>query len=235
MERKTYILIIMVIVTGVLYYMATEEVVVQKSVKIVRVIDGDTVETSAGEKIRLKGINTPEKGISYYLEAKNLLENLVLNKSVELDSYGLDQYGRILGHIYFGDVYVNGELVKNGLAFFYYYGEDKHSEELLDLEDIARGKEIGLWKKSPDFGCLELIELRYKEPGERCTGGELLRIGNSCDKSFNFTIKDDATHIYREFIEKKGFFEKNFSCIFNDDGDSLYVSDDKGLLIFHRY
>jgi len=236
MERKTWVLIVLFVMTGVLYYLATGPAVVRESAKITRVIDGDTVETFDGMKIRLKGINAPESGMAYSSEATDFLSNLILNKEIEFDNFGLDTYGRTLGHLYSGGDYVNGELVRNGLALWYPYGErDSYDKKLEAIEEDARNDELNLWKKSPDADCLELVEFRYVEPGKRCTDGELLSIRNHCEKNFNLTIKDDATHIYEEVLEANGLLEKSFSCIFNDDGDSLYVWDSEGLLIFERY
>jgi micrococcal nuclease len=86
-----------------------------------RVIDGDTIvvnETS----IRLLGINTPERGEKYYQEARNFLEKVALNKTVEL-KYGKekkDLYGRTLAYIFIDEANVNKELVDEGYANFYF-------------------------------------------------------------------------------------------------------------------
>ena len=47
-------------------------------------------------------------------------------------------------------------------------------------------------------------------------------------------IKDDATHIYREILPE-GKWEKSFDKIWNDAGDTLYIWDEEGLLMFYRY
>ena len=174
-------------------------------------------------------------GELYYDEAKKFLEDLTLNKIIEYEDHGLDKYGRNLGHVYVGKTLLNAKIVESGLATSYYYEKDSHFDEILNSEEIAREGELNLWKKSPNSSCLELLELRYVESGERCTNGELLEIENLCDKELKVTIKDDATHIYKENIKPNQMFSKTFSCIWNDEGDSLYVRDDKGLLIFYRY
>ena len=76
-----------------------------------RVIDGDTVESN-GTSIRLLGINTPERGEMYYLEAKEFLESLVLNETVRLE-YGKEReerYGRTLAYLYMGRENINLKL-----------------------------------------------------------------------------------------------------------------------------
>ncbi len=235
MKKKKFLLIFIILLTGIFYYNLTEEEITLKTAKVISVTDGDTLETSDQIIIRLKGINTPEREEKYYQEAKEFLESLALNKTIEFEDYGPDKYGRTLAHIYIGKTLVNAEIVKAGLAYSYYYEPDSHLEEILASEKIARNQEINLWKKSPDQNCLELINLRYKEPKQGCTNGELLEIRNLCDKELAVTIKDDATHVFQEKILPNQIFSKSFSCIWNDEGDSLYVRDDKGLLIFYRY
>ncbi len=198
-------------------------------VNVTRVIDGDTFEAREG-KIRLLGINTPEKGTLGYQEAKNYLETY-LGKQVELEIQEQDKYGRKLAYMHAPKL-VNEEILKLGLAHVYSYEEDKYTNKLLKAESEARLGELGIWKKSNNYGCLELAELKYEE-NERCNNQEQLILNNDC-APFNAVLKDDATHIYKIKLDK-GIFVKNFSCIWNDDGDSVYIWDGDGLVFFYRY
>lgn len=87
-----------------------------------RVIDGDTLELRSGETVRLLGIDTPEYGDPYYLDAKLFLHALVCHKDVrlELDQTEYDVYYRLLAHVYVeteaGWVLANTEVVRAGLA-----------------------------------------------------------------------------------------------------------------------
>lgn len=235
MDKKSFILIFLFVLSGLLYYLWTEPKIDILEVRITRVIDGDTVETDSLGKIRLIGINTPESNEIYYLEAKNFLEGNLLNKTVKFYNVEKDKYNRSLGYLFLGEANLNEEILGEGLGYLYYYERDKFYESLRKAEENAREKELGLWKISEDSSCLELINLKYVEEGERCTNGEILEIKNNCNKDFLVTIKDDATHIFKEEIKANSIFKKNFSCIFNDAGDSLYIREDKGLLIFYRY
>ncbi len=91
-----------------------------------RVIDGDTLELSSGEKVRLICIDTPEQGEKGYEEATQYLEELTLNKIVRLekDVSEVDKYDRLLRYVYVGDTFVNKELVQEGYAEVFRYGED---------------------------------------------------------------------------------------------------------------
>jgi micrococcal nuclease len=235
MERRLVIVGILIIISGIFYYNLASDGNSRETFRVIRVIDGDTVELEDGLRLRLKGINTPEESMIFYSEAKDFLKGIVEGKIVSVESHGFDKYGRLLGYIYLDGVLVNEMLLENGLATLYYYEKDDHYNQLLEVEGVARDKELGIWKKSVNFGCLKLVDLIYKEPGERCSSGERLVITNNCEESINVLIKDDATHIYSEEINGNSNLIKDFSCIWNDDGDSIYVWDDEGLLIFYRY
>ena len=122
--------------------------------KVIRVIDGDTVELKNGERLRYNDIDTPEtvhpsKPIECYgpeASAKN--EELVEGKIilVELGNPRKDKYGRLLGYVYVDDVFVNAELVKGGYAEVNSYGNPGSKiDELINIERDAKRQSVGLW------------------------------------------------------------------------------------------
>ena len=237
MEKKHVILIILIITSGIFYYLLTEQSQSQEtSVRVTRVIDGDTFEIENSEKVRMKGINTPEKNMPGYEEAKTFLRNIIENQSIEIVSYGADKYNRILAYAFLNGQNINEEILKQGLATLYYYEEDEFYNDMKKAEGEARKNELGIWEKSQDENCLKIIQLKYEEPNERCTNGEIMEIKNNCDKTISITLKDDATHIYDIIFKPQETYKENFSCIWNDDGDSLYAWDRDGkLILFYRY
>lgn len=92
----------------------------------VHVVDGDTFFLGE-EKIRIKGIDTPEIGDPKCLaerllgeQAKlYLAERLNSGEPLELERVETDQYGRTLAYIYVGGRSVGQELIDNGLAVAY--------------------------------------------------------------------------------------------------------------------
>ncbi len=125
-------------------------------VKVVRVIDGDTIELESGEKVRYIGIDTPEtvdprKPVECYgvfASAKN--KELVLNKFVRLekDITDKDKYKRLLRYVWLGDELVNRSLVAQGFAHSYSYPPDiKYQEQFVSAERQAREKKLGLWNQ----------------------------------------------------------------------------------------
>ena len=117
---------------------------------VARVIDGDTIELEDGDRIRYIGIDTPEIGEPYYLEATAKNAELVEGKEVRLEKNVSeeDRYGRLLRYIYVGDLFVNAELVRWGYARAHSYPPDTYYAELfsqLELEAKQAGR--GLWAK----------------------------------------------------------------------------------------
>lgn len=113
----------------------------------VRVLDGDTVEVmheGAPERIRLDGIDCPEKKQAFGQNAKAFTSTLVFNKTVEVTWTKRDRYGRLIGLVTLSDGReLNQELVKAGYAWWY----KKYSANmrLSRLEQGARDSKIGLW------------------------------------------------------------------------------------------
>jgi micrococcal nuclease len=125
--------------------------------KVVRVIDGDTVQLATGESLRYIGINTPEtkhprKPVEYFgKEASAFNTKLVSGKDilVEFDVQKSDRYGRLLGYVFLLDgTFVNAELVKQGYAKVDTYPPNVRYSEVfrrLQAEAIKQGR--GLWQK----------------------------------------------------------------------------------------
>jgi len=227
-------LILLIIITGIFYWTYTgnfldnssnlEEFIVE------RVIDGDTIALNNGPKVRLKGINTPEQKMPLNTEAKNFLQNLIINKSILLDRHGTDRYSRVLGYILLDGVNINRELLSRGMGNLYYYDKDDYYKSMQDAELSARENELGIWAPSENHECLTIDEFTWFD--ETDSDSEKLILKNRCE-SLNIIIKDDATHIYEREIKDQ--ITLNTKDIWNDDGDSLYIWDDTGLILFERY
>jgi Staphylococcal nuclease homologue len=90
---------------------------------VVSVLDGDTIEVlhnDRPERIRLSGIDCPEKGQAYGTRAKQAASELVLGGEVTLQTYGKDKYGRTLADVLLPDwMNLNQELVKQGWCWWY--------------------------------------------------------------------------------------------------------------------
>src|SRR3989344_499779 len=113
----------------------------REEMRVTRVIDGDTFVIKAGERVRLIGLDAPEAGGCLGEEAKNKLAELVENKIVKIDRGVRYSFGRRLGVVYSGDINVNLEVVRSGLARYDSFSDEKSPE--LELAGRA-AEETGL-------------------------------------------------------------------------------------------
>ena len=115
--------------------------------RVVGVTDGDTITvrtTIDTIKVRLSGIDTPERGQPFGTKAKQALSGQVFGKDVTINSSGEDRYGRTLGEIIVGGESVNLWLVRTGWAWWYErYAPD--DTQLRDAQQAAQQAKLGLW------------------------------------------------------------------------------------------
>ena len=119
-----------------------------------RVIDGDTIVLSNGEKVRLIGVDTPEtkhpqKPVEYYgKEASAFTKKMVGGKVVKLkyDVQRRDKYGSLLAYVYLmNGTFLNAEIIKKGYGHAYTRFPFKHMEQFKQYEKEAREAKRGLW------------------------------------------------------------------------------------------
>jgi len=121
--------------------------------RVTQVIDGDTIAIEGGYKVRYIGIDTPEihpELEACGMEALEANRELVEGKEVRLerDVSETDKYGRLLRYIYVDGIFVNAELVRQGLAEARAYPPDtKYQDYLEELEAEAREAGRGMWAK----------------------------------------------------------------------------------------
>lgn len=128
---------------------------------VVRVIDGDTIELSSGETVRLLMIDTPETtgGATdcYGPEAKEFLTIALITQEVDLD-YDVvckDQYGRLLAYVSLNGHELNTRMVELGYACVLHIppnGDDRE-EEFESLEYLARTDGVGMWGVCQEVTC----------------------------------------------------------------------------------
>ena len=87
-----------------------------EKVSVHRVIDGDTFVLETGERIRLYGVNTPEKGENGFLSALSFTSDQVFSHTVRIERQYKDKYGRTVALVWVGPKSLNGLLVKKGHA-----------------------------------------------------------------------------------------------------------------------
>ena len=121
--------------------------------RVVRVTDGDTIvvldSANAQHKIRLTGIDAPERKQAFGTKSKEHLSDSVAGETVVVDYSKRDRYERILGKVLLNDQDMNLEQVRAGLAWHYkkYQKDQEPADRELysDAEVEAREARRGLW------------------------------------------------------------------------------------------
>lgn len=130
--------------------------------RVVAVTDGDTIKVldpaNSQHKVRLVGIDAPERGQPYGTVSRDHLAMLVAGKEVVVETDKQDRYGRVLGKVWVQPsdcpscgktLNVNHAQILAGMAWWYrYYASEQSPEDrgrYESAEDEARARGWGLW------------------------------------------------------------------------------------------
>ena len=120
--------------------------------QVVRILDGDTVDVLVDrtpQRVRLTGIDAPEKAQPFGTKAKQALADLAGGQEVQVDWHKKDRYGRTVGKILVQSQDANLSMVSAGLAWWYRQYAGEQSPEDRTLYDAAEAKaktgRLGLW------------------------------------------------------------------------------------------
>lgn len=122
--------------------------------RVVAIADGDTLTAldahKVQHKIRLAGIDAPEKRQAYGQRSRQSLADLVFNRVVQIELGKKDRYGRGIGKVMLDGQDINLELLRLGLAWHYkaYAREQSVQDRALyaQAEQQARADRLGLWR-----------------------------------------------------------------------------------------
>jgi micrococcal nuclease len=116
--------------------------------RVVGISDGDTISVLRGGKavkVRLHGVDTPEKAQAFGTRVRQFTGELAFQKDVTVTVRDTDRYGRLVGEVLLPDGRsLNQELVKAGMAWWYRQYAP-HDTTLAKLEAEARAAKGGLW------------------------------------------------------------------------------------------
>ena len=129
--------------------------------------DGDTITILTAEKdqvkIRLYGIDTPERKQPYSKKAGKFTSSLVAGKDVKVEVYDTDRYGRTVGVVYVDGINVNQEILRAGYAWQYRkYCVASFCPSWSKLEQEAKAVKKGLWADPNPLPPWEWRRLRKK-------------------------------------------------------------------------
>jgi endonuclease YncB( thermonuclease family) len=115
--------------------------------KVVRISDGDTFhvlhDDQSTEKIRLYGIDCPERRQPFSQKAENYLSELIFGRTVRIIRKDTDRYGRTVAIVYVNKTNVNEALLRAGFAWHYTHHDNNPRWAM--LEQQAANAKRGLW------------------------------------------------------------------------------------------
>jgi endonuclease YncB( thermonuclease family) len=126
--------------------------------RVVAVPDGDSIQLSDGRRVRLLGIDAPEKGRCMADEAREKLKSLIFGKHVRLKDTVTDDYGRVLAIVIVEDFptwisyltkktdpLVNRVMLASGLAKNTFSASTDYAPTLKKASDLAKARNIGIY------------------------------------------------------------------------------------------
>ncbi|MFT7507211.1 MAG: micrococcal nuclease [Acidimicrobiales bacterium] len=147
--------------------------------EILYVVDGDTLDVENEVRIRLLGIDAPEKGTCYYSESHIYLQELVngVNVRLEKDISGADRYDRLLRYIYVpsndireDDVFINETMLREGYAKVLAIAPDNRYRDLFSsAQEEAKKDARGLWGACEQEDEVSLREVDSGPNNPSCT------------------------------------------------------------------
>ena len=219
-----------------------------------KTIDGDTIELEGGQRVRFLEVNTPEKSMKWYAEAKELTNVSTLDGVyLARDAEDKDKYDRLLRYVFTKDSFVNAELVRDGFATVFVVGNNtKYSDLMKCFEQEAKDNKRGLWSAVNLYNLNLSVNFDAVGSDLENMNGEFVTIVNTGTKAINlqnWSIKDEATHIYtfgntelnpHEDLKlytgagqnsEINLYWNSKDPIWNNDGDTAFLFDANGDLI----
>jgi micrococcal nuclease len=136
---------------------------IEQSGKAIKIVDGDTFDLLTEEKktlrIRMNGIDCPERKQDYYQAAKNALSNYIFNKEMSLVTNGHDRNKRVIATIFCNGENINLAMIRSGYAWHY----KKYSADtsFAEAEKQARLNKKGLWSMNNPVAPWEFRKTRH--------------------------------------------------------------------------
>lgn len=121
--------------------------------RVIGVADGDTItvldNSNTQHKIRLNGIDAPEKRQPFGNASKKSLSYMVFNQQVDVEWVKVDRYGRKVGKVLVNQEDINLEQIKRGMAWFFkkYKGDVVQEDRVkyVQAQQEAEANQTGLW------------------------------------------------------------------------------------------
>lgn len=208
-----------------------------------RLADGDSFDitwsdTGEQDEVRLFGINAPEGDACFGQEARSVLDVLIGGDELLIEIVeDQDDFGRVLGNVWVGDIFINATLVELGAALALSDG-GQHAQLITDAQARAKSAGAGLWGPDscgpPAVTAVRIVWIESDAPGrdDQNKNGEWIKIANDGPTAVDMTgwsIRDESTrHRYSfptGFTLEAGAEVRVFSGCGDDGVDELYWCD----------
>ena len=183
-----------------------------ETVNVTQVYDGDTLRLVDGRKLRLIGINTPERGRDgqpnqpFYTEAKSRLQGIVQNNhnqlKIVLGQDKHDRYKRLLAHIFTPDgKNISQQLIRDGLGYSITIPPNlKFLNCYREAENAAKKHLRGIWShrfsKPINASALSKVNLGFQQ-----VIGKVHRVGESRSSFWLNLDKKFALKIQKKYLD----------------------------------
>ena len=178
---------------------------------VIDVQDGDSLRVDIDgteERIRLIGVNAPERDECFGPESATGLRDLVDNTVIQIvaDVEARDQYGRLLGYIYRDGTLINAEIALRGLVLARAFEPNIALQSRIDAAaEDARENQLGMWSPttcaSASAASIAVVEIESNPPGpdENDLNGEWVVIANTGTGRIDLSgwVLRDASSVHR--------------------------------------
>jgi micrococcal nuclease len=167
--------------------------------------DGDTLVLSNGERVRLLGLDAPERGEDFSEEARNRLLELTQGKELRFEACSRkDRYGRILALVRAGELNVNMVLLEEGLAVPMLIPPcgKMVASQVLGAAEGALGAGRGIYVQ-PEYQVVDHAEAGRYMGKEVVVAGKVLALHKGA-KAWHFNFGDDWRTDFTAVLFRQG-------------------------------
>ncbi|MCU0588642.1 MAG: thermonuclease family protein [Syntrophobacteraceae bacterium] len=188
--------------------------------KVVGISDGDTITVLTQDKqemrIRIYGVDCPEKGQDFGSKAKQFTSDKVFGKTVEIDPISIDRYGRTIGIVDVNGLNLSRMLIESGMAWVYEdYCRMLECDDWRAAQHRAKSQKIGIWSMAsptPPWDFRHADSVKHNDEVERSTArSRSTAIHNSSSPSFGSSAPSTSSgrtwvdpYIRKDGTEVKG-------------------------------
>lgn len=245
-------------VAGLVLAAAVSYAAEQRSL-VLQVLDGDTFQLEDGRQVRCLGIDAPEKGDAFAEEATQTLNRLVGGKRVrlELGQPERERDGRLLAYVFVDQSMVNTQLLRLGTAYVRRPVARKYRLAFAQAQEQARAAGVGIWTNAGRLKItLAHVQARPASGNPQDLNGEFVVLENRGTEAIRltgWTLSDEAhrRYLFPQFVlapkarvtirsglgrnTDTELFWGSRAPIWNDNGDTVFLRDEKGRLVLAHF